>query len=89
MSYPFDWNDLKAFLAVMRTGRLTVAAKSLRVEHSTLSRRINRLEQALDVKLFERMPTGYQPRVSRPEEFHPRPLAERCVNLSIHTAPIR
>jgi hypothetical protein len=27
--------------------------------------------------------------VSRPEEFHPRPLAERCVNLSIHTAPIR
>jgi hypothetical protein len=28
-------------------------------------------------------------RLSRPEEFHPRPLAERCVNLSIHTAPIR
>src|SRR5271166_3872863 len=27
--------------------------------------------------------------VSRPEGFHPRPLAERCVNLSIHTAPIR
>jgi len=27
--------------------------------------------------------------VSRLEEFHPRPLAERCVNLSIHTAPIR
>lgn len=61
MSDPFDWNDLKAFLAVMRTGRLTVAAKSLRVEHSTLSRRINRLEHALDVKLFERMPAGYQP----------------------------
>ncbi len=30
-----------------------------------------------------------RPRVSRPEDFHPRPLAERCVNLSIHTAPIR
>jgi hypothetical protein len=27
--------------------------------------------------------------LSRPEEFHLRPLAERCVNLSIHTAPIR
>ncbi len=26
---------------------------------------------------------------SRPGEFHPRPLAERCVNLSTHTAPIR
>lgn len=27
--------------------------------------------------------------VSRPEEFHPRPLAELCVRLSPHTAPIR
>src|SRR5580704_6111198 len=27
--------------------------------------------------------------VSRPGEFHPRPLSERCVNLSIHTAPIK
>jgi len=27
--------------------------------------------------------------VSRPKEFHLQPLAERCVNLSIHTAPIR
>ncbi len=27
--------------------------------------------------------------VSRPEESHLRPLAERCVNLSIHTAPIK
>ena len=27
--------------------------------------------------------------VSRPEGFHLRPLAERCVNLSAHTAPIR
>jgi hypothetical protein len=26
---------------------------------------------------------------SRPEELHPRPLTERCVNLSIHTAPIK
>jgi len=32
---------------------------------------------------------GGSPRVSRPKEFHLRPLAERCVNLSIHTAPIR
>src|SRR5580700_596184 len=26
---------------------------------------------------------------SRPGEFHPRPLSELCVNLSIHTAPIK
>lgn len=28
-------------------------------------------------------------KVSRPREFHPQPLAERCVNLSAHTAPIK
>jgi hypothetical protein len=27
--------------------------------------------------------------VSRPEGLHLRPLSERCVNLSIHTAPIK
>src|SRR3954471_10225641 len=29
------------------------------------------------------------PMVSRPEEFHLRPLVELCVRLSPHTAPIR
>ena len=27
--------------------------------------------------------------VSRPGELHPRPLLERCVSLSTHTAPIK
>jgi hypothetical protein len=27
--------------------------------------------------------------VSRPGELHPRPLSERCVNLSTHTAPVK
>ena len=27
--------------------------------------------------------------VSRPGESHPQPLAERCVSLSTHTAPIK
>ena len=30
-----------------------------------------------------------EPAVSRPEDLHPRPLAELCVRLSPHTAPIR
>jgi len=58
-SHEFDWNDLRAFLAVVRTGRLTVAALRLGIDHSTLSRRIVGLEQALDVRLFDRLPTGY------------------------------
>jgi DNA-binding transcriptional LysR family regulator len=55
----FDWNDLRAFLAVARTGRLTAAAGRLGVDHSTLSRRIAALEHGLTAKLFDRSPTGY------------------------------
>lgn len=55
----FDWNDLRSFLAVARTGRLTAAAARLKVEHSTLSRRVAGLEHDLKAKLFDRSPTGY------------------------------
>lgn len=55
-----DWDDLRAFLAVARMGRLTVAARRLGLDHSTLSRRITSLEANLRVSLFERSPTGYK-----------------------------
>jgi DNA-binding transcriptional LysR family regulator len=55
----FDWENLKAVLAVVRTGRLTAAAKRLRIDHSTLSRRICSLETALGTKLFDRRTGGY------------------------------
>lgn len=55
----FDWDSLRSFLAVVRTGRLTAAALQLQVDHSTLSRRIVSLEEALKVTLFDRLPTGY------------------------------
>jgi DNA-binding transcriptional LysR family regulator len=55
----FDWNDVRAFLAVARSGRLTAAAARLGVDHSTLSRRIGALEHALRSKLFDRSPSGY------------------------------
>lgn len=34
------WDDLQAFLAIARSGRLTEAARLLGVEHTTLSRRL-------------------------------------------------
>lgn len=57
--HDFDWNDLRSFLAVVRAGRLTAAAAQLGVDHSTLSRRITSLENALQVRLFDRLLTGY------------------------------
>lgn len=61
MNRDFDWDDLKAFLAVMRAGRLTAAARAMRVDHSTLSRRIHRLEAVLQARLFDRLTGGYRP----------------------------
>jgi DNA-binding transcriptional LysR family regulator len=55
----FDWNNLRAFLAVARTGRLTAAASRMRADHTTVARHIAALEQALDTRLFDRSPTGY------------------------------
>ncbi len=55
----FDWNDLKSFLAVARSGRLTAAAHRLQIDHTTLSRRLSALEHALKAKLFDRSPSGY------------------------------
>jgi len=55
----FDWNDLKSFLAVARSGRLTAAAHRLQIDHTTLSRRLGALEHALKAKLFDRSPSGY------------------------------
>lgn len=55
----FDWNDLRSFLAIARSGRLTAAAQRLQVDHTTLSRRIGALEHALRAKLFDRSPSGY------------------------------
>lgn len=55
----FDWNNLRAFLAVARTGRLTAAAARLGADHTTVSRRIGALEDGLRARLFDRSPTGY------------------------------
>lgn len=55
----FTWDDLQYFLAVARTGQLSTAGRQLRTSHATVSRRIDRLEFVLKVKLFERNPRGY------------------------------
>lgn len=55
----FNWNDLRYFLAVARAGTLTTAAQRLRADHSTVSRRVTALEEALRVTLFERRPSGF------------------------------
>jgi DNA-binding transcriptional LysR family regulator len=54
-----DWNDLRYFLAIQRTGTLSGAAKELGVLHSTVGRRLTALEEALGATLFTRTPDGF------------------------------
>jgi len=56
----FDWNDLKYLLAVAREGSTLAAAKVLRVNQSTVQRRLAVLEQRLGVPVVERHATGYR-----------------------------
>jgi DNA-binding transcriptional LysR family regulator len=50
----FDWDDLRHFLAVLRTGSLAGASKALGVHATTVGRRIEMLEARAGTSLFER-----------------------------------
>ena len=54
-----NWNDLSVFLAIAEQGSLAGAARDLKINHSTVFRRLNSLESDLDTRLFERLPDGY------------------------------
>ena len=55
-----DWNDLRFFLAVARTGSTAAAARSLHVNQSTVVRRVTTLEDGLGLRLFNRKRDGYR-----------------------------
>ena len=55
-----DWDHLRYFLILARGKTLTNAARLMGVEHSTVARRIQALEQSLGMQLFKREATGYE-----------------------------
>jgi molybdate transport repressor ModE-like protein len=59
MHRAMDWDGLRIFLAVARAGRVSAAARRLGVEHTTVSRRVAALEDAIGVPLFHRTAGGY------------------------------
>lgn len=56
-----DSDQLRVFLAVIRTGNTLAAARRLGIDHSTVSRRLSALEQMLGTRLFDRSPRGLAP----------------------------
>lgn len=54
-----DWDDLKVFLAVARSESLSGAGKALKLDPATVGRRVSKLEDAMDTRLFARSAQGY------------------------------
>ncbi len=55
-----EWTDLRFFLELARAGTLSGASRRLVVEHTTVARRIDRLEIQLGTTLFDRSREGYE-----------------------------
>lgn len=83
-----DLNDMRLFAHVVEAGSFSAAARGLGMPKSTLSRRIARLEQALDTRLLQRTTRALH--LTEPgATFHERCLrvvaeaeeAERCLSM--------
>lgn len=53
-----NWSDLRSLLAIKRHDRLAAAARWLRVDDTTLSRRLAALQAAAGRRLYRRLPDG-------------------------------
>ncbi|WP_299372427.1 LysR family transcriptional regulator [uncultured Kiloniella sp.] len=58
MIQSFNWDDIRIFLALTRSGSVREASRRLNVTHATVSRRLRILEEGIGVPLFERVTTG-------------------------------
>jgi len=57
----WNWSDLRVFLAVVRAGSTLAASRKLGMAQPTVARRIEALEHAAGLVLFERDTRGFRP----------------------------
>lgn len=67
-----SWDDFRLVRAIAETGSLSGAGDLLGLNHSTVFRRLNALEQDAGARIFERARTGYAP----------TPAGEEMVNIA-------
>ena len=53
-----NWDDIRIFLSIARTGQILAAARRLGVNHATVARRLTSLEDSLGTRLFDRSTSG-------------------------------
>lgn len=80
-----DWDNLRYFLALARTGTLVNAARTLQVDHTTVSRRIQALEKQMGVSLFAREAAGHR-LTEAGRSLQPQAEAMEAAFLSIESA---
>ncbi len=73
-----DWDDVRFFLTVYRSGSSNAAARKLRVQHTTVGRRLAALEATLGERLFIRTPEGLTPTEAAIAIAPSAEEAERC-----------
>ena len=76
------WDDLRIFLEVARQGSVQAAARRLKLDHSTVGRRIEYLESVLAVKLLDRTRKGV---VVREEA---KPLLAQIEQMDVHASSL-
>jgi DNA-binding transcriptional LysR family regulator len=75
---PVKWDDLRVFLEVARQGSVHAAAKRLHLDHSTVCRRVGKLESILSVKLLNRTRKGVTVRTDAND------LLKHIENMDVH-----
>lgn len=74
-----DWDNVRVFLATMRSKSFRQAADSLRLSHPTARRRLGALEEQLGLQLFERRRDGLHPTLEAGDLFHAAEDVERSM----------
>ncbi len=55
----FNWDDVRYFLTLQRQSTLAAAGSELKLDPTTVGRRLVKLEEELGARLFDRTPSGY------------------------------
>jgi DNA-binding transcriptional LysR family regulator len=82
-----EWDNIRVFLAVARSGQMLAAASRLSMDHATVRRRINQLEKELGARLLDRQTTGCQ-LTAAGERFLPAAERAEAEIISGHTAVV-